>query len=42
MLKKIKANKVYIEGIFFILFISTIIMVSYILGFSDLKKILGL
>lgn len=42
MLKKIKQNKVYIVGIFYILFINAIVVLSYVIGFDELKKVLGL
>jgi len=41
MLKKLKANKLYLEGIFYIIFISTLILLSYMIGLSDVKKVLG-
>ncbi|HWJ76554.1 MAG TPA: hypothetical protein VNR61_00565 [Niallia sp.] len=41
MKKFIKKNKVYITGAFYIIFINSIIVASYIIGFKDIKKLFG-
>ncbi|MED3840883.1 Uncharacterised protein [Niallia circulans] len=40
MKKKWKKYKVYIIGLFYILFINALIAASYIIGFKELKKLI--
>lgn len=42
MKKFMKKYKVYIVGAFYIVFINSIIAASYIIGFKDFKKLIGL
>jgi len=37
-----KQLKIYLQGAFFIMFMGSIIILSYVIGFKDLKEVLGL
>ncbi len=37
-----KQMKTYLQGAFFLMFMGSIIILSYIIGFKDLKDVLGL